>query len=1119
MNLLFATFLALIVWLVIGKLIIPKFKEMNFRKSKFAELTKVGWIAALGYIKKFSLYAAITYAGIWIFLKTINLLAFFFKSSDGIIEAFFNLLTGIYERLNVINDKKFIVVLLILSVIFIVLITQNARKYARSIYDKLSKDYQEGKLPRLEPSIEMEEVNKNISDFEEEFESIAAIPPGSLELQDQEKQAYYLEYFKQIIPALKFHWQDLDIRRRIIPELEKEDDTKKKKGSRWAKLITFFTSKGLVKSLYNTSKTLGTLGLVFILLSFLGASKSLIKNDTNEVVLKITNLDLQNQQKNINEKWQETLSQEVIAQPEEEDLEWDDEDEKTLDEISRHFELAIANSITSSLKPTSQADNFRLRANAVKEQAIKTFATSAEGTVKPGYEILEQGSRLTDIEPELNLSKKYSQVYSRNINKSEPTTSIGKQFRQNLKQKVQSNKGIWNSVKSNYQSSLKAFSTSATPKEVLGMILGESFEELVSGTGKLIESGSFEGKILEDMVGRTGNKTAKTWIDVKMNQFTDDLVHMQYGEALDNVIKTKTPAEKFMSYAVKDLDFPTVERVGENLSQHPPSLDYQPLSRKEISDSKIAIRKLSNQIPNRRAVFADAITDYKYYFPGQAGMEAESAAAEFLIENAVGSASNGNSPRKPSTSSKPKTGTAKGKIASNLPAGRARSFKALRGFRRIGGVLIGQDPSNTGNTEVDFRDITWKDLGNKMEIFLHRSDGEVISTGIYDKDIINQAIAYVADGRLITVTMVNGGPLLKFYDNDSNLISMLKILVHPALVDTDLGCKAIRLDRLVDIYASGRNNEKVKFASKSFSYQNFLYKWVAYLNMRETPSNNYNELELGELDKIIDNYTNSIVDNWIDIYDVLKKGEVLNTSTTSHLVSKPEYYNKEIVSLIKSSIIKSKGNFDEFFNLIKNQKIPSSEPFIKADTEIWSGVRELPYQVDNELSFLGPTEDYNSNLYPLSFIRQIVFSPIEHTDDEYNDIEQVDEDPWGFPELKKEGIIENLVWEGVSHDTSGSDLVVLNQMKTFTNIQRIFRVAMNGDLGYDFPVEKLAELAKQTSSYINYTPTPTWNSSRFQWDQFQQRSLYAEIPDLVNDLKSLWFSQGIEDKKNQNPCN
>jgi len=74
-----------------------------------------------------------------------------------------------------------------------------------------------------------------------------------------------------------------------------------------------------------------------------------------------------------------------------------------------------------------------------------------------------------------------------------------------------------------------------------------------------------------------------------------------------------------------------------------------------------------------------------------------------------------------------------------------------------------------------------------------------------------------------------------------------------------------------------------------------------------------------------------------------------------------------------------------------------------------------------------------------------------------------------------EGVMEEestrIVLSGVHN--SGED-ELLQRLKDFTVLQRLFRLAFNGQLGEEFPVEKLVDLARQTHTPGPPCPTPRW---------------------------------------------
>lgn len=122
---------------------------------------------------------------------------------------------------------------------------------------------------------------------------------------------------------------------------------------------------------------------------------------------------------------------------------------------------------------------------------------------------------------------------------------------------------------------------------------------------------------------------------------------------------------------------------------------------------------------------------------------------------------------------------------------RAHSYSRLRGFARVGGVLIGRDPETSiAVPKIDIIDFHFSISpmpNSDLMLEVEHGDGTRVMLGPYNPAIAHFALAYAADGRPTTVSMISAEPL---HD--------LKVLLHPALVDTGLGCRAIRLDQFVD---------------------------------------------------------------------------------------------------------------------------------------------------------------------------------------------------------------------------------------------------------------------------------------------------------------------------------
>ncbi len=440
----------------------------------------------------------------------------------------------------------------------------------------------------------------------------------------------------------------------------------------------------------------------------------------------------------------------------------------------------------------------------------------------------------------------------------------------------------------------------------------------------------------------------------------------------------------------------------------------------------------------------DALAEYNDHFPRSAAQEAESALGRTLQTYRVAS-----------------DVEAFAQVA-ELKVARAASFSMLRGFSRVGGVLIGESPENPQD-HADIRDMTWQTSGRAVTISFKDGSGRVSSFGPFDIGIVHQALGYAADGRPVAVTMTTAHPL-----------PQLKIHLHPSLLDTPLGCRVEQLDRLVDTYAGRQLPERDQITQR-YEQQLAVYN-VAWANRLLLLAN-----EIGEKASRLKDRANSIIESDRDLAGQgLKQAGLIETG--SIFKRKPEFFDPDIVFATASC---KRDEVDAFQRCVSDH-FRASTAFESRDNDAlgrwfyghasfmpWSGVRERKFRITNDLSFLR-RPDGNSltdQLWPFDFIVQIAFtSPAVNLPEKAKD-GYVDERPVEFDEIKPQ--IQKLVAEGIQRDFH----LMFEDLKQFAVLQRMFRSALKGYLGKQFPAEKLVILTEETAGAIPYFHTFRWNSS------------------------------------------
>ena len=181
------------------------------------------------------------------------------------------------------------------------------------------------------------------------------------------------------------------------------------------------------------------------------------------------------------------------------------------------------------------------------------------------------------------------------------------------------------------------------------------------------------------------------------------------------------------------------------------------------------------------------------------------------------------------------------------------------------------------------------------------------------------------------------------------------------------------------------------------------------------------------------------------------------------------------------------------------------EALFPADNHQVSGVREMPYSIDSELSFLRPGPNQNPDLFPLDFIRQIVSKP-KNTGES-----NPEEAPWIFPQ-QSSGLVTRMVSAGVKKYPA--DGAALDQFRNFTLLQRLFKTAFEGGFGHHFPVEKLSEMAGATRTALHESQTPAWD---FTFDG--ERRIKEQLPaNQVNLYRQLYQTLNVDVARRQLDC-
>ena len=720
----------------------------------------------------------------------------------------------------------------------------------------------------------------------------------------------------------------------------------------------------------------------------------------------------------------------------------------------------------------------------------------------------------------------------------------------------------------------------------IGALLGVTgLEELVPGPAGVLVRGGAEGAIniaVEDRIRKADSEyldksalaAAKAQLiaalkngglspDAAENlaRFLDPRTLARYRQVMDQV----TPPDVSRAFAVDDV----------------PQFALQDGSESTIASNKVATELgESFFLPDSNM---DILSSYSSIFPGVHGQAAGTLHARILQQLYPDLAERQFGPLLNATSTTPDAGSVRTIVptdesaAARTMVSRARSYSALRGYARVGGVLIGRapdpDPDHPSLSIDRFTHSILPGPAPGLELRLTHDDDAEVVLGPYDPAIAHLALSYAADGRPLAVTIIRAGPL-----------EDRKILLHPALLDTGLGCRTIQLDRIISSLPNDGFRALLRQATdRAFGLIDiYRHAWAIRTNAvtteldplfgidtprklsTETPENpdltnaphtlaqpsllglvpaeqivrllTDEGDQIREPSEIYARYSGAM----IEIATKIQKTEIQPERADAalralrddpHAALKPlrrlpAYFDSHLVGLIERcsanetpsltirhmlACVRTNSTMLQALQHFLNPHFSGLAPPPKP--ELLYGVREHGYTLTPDLDFA--RRPITAEVGPLRFMAQIAMSspPYLATNDRpwyENTGDQVTgylgPEPWELEELDTE--LQDSVIELI--DNNADALAVFEDMADFTVLQRLFRAALDGRLGPEFPTENLVRLASETARHVNPEPLRT-----FRWlASTPDNNSINDDPEGINSyndrVTTLWDTFDIE---------
>lgn len=767
--------------------------------------------------------------------------------------------------------------------------------------------------------------------------------------------------------------------------------------------------------------------------------------------------------------------------------------------------LVLDNRPVTDFAPSPRSED--LRRAAVRQRLLKRLKPAGEVEIAPfGAAQTEVAFPVADVgappaEPTTSggeIERQMAEVITRTEPAADgPRTALGRSYRQWLNTNVaDKHDARWGKLVE-VSRSLPPTSFANTPPDVVRTLWTESLGLALGGVDQMPPAAQQAAQI---MIDATGN-ALHSWFETSAKSFTRGLLD---GKSIEQA------AAQITGY---DPDSPTldVEKLAKfdqwykaqatndavltklDLDPHPPALTVRgpPQGSRQVIEQSLEKWKAFNtaqKIAFNAGRATESLLAMEDCFPGQSGADVlsyRSSVQNKFSDSAIGEAQLANQKVLPDAQQNAEKGE-----ASERAFKVARDFSLLDGYTRVGGVLIGRPADDVSDPQIV--GLRWNpDGANALRLELIKADGASIALGRpFQRSMIRQALTYAADGRPMAATIINVHP-----------IEVHKVIVHPALIDTPLGQSAIDLDKFIfeQVFPrkGGGGSTKRAKAAADFSERTtrargevelYRFAWLARLERAR-----YGK----ELQPLFERSTNGQVITAAQRYDLedlradRKAARLAEIALRGAAIAEPdsplldaELFDQKLVGELRAYAGKSLKELQQYLaekslsgirdayelgGLGAVEGLVTSWLMPPPQSEIVSGVRDGAYSVDAELSALKlpPRAEPLKDLAPLTFVVQMAFA-----DDSRRDVEPSSR-PWRFGKETDQIVPVLQAWLDTPSNADGR--AVFEDMREFTVLQRLFRLAFSGGLGASFPIEQLESLADVVRDATASAATPRWD--------------------------------------------
>lgn len=574
------------------------------------------------------------------------------------------------------------------------------------------------------------------------------------------------------------------------------------------------------------------------------------------------------------------------------------------------------------------------------------------------------------------------------------------------------------------------------------------------------------GKQGQKLVSDFGKKTLNTWLGNFARSFVADLVveaarpdvrHVFHqAPAFEASASTREFLNEFAAAAGKHWD------------------DTGPAGEEVRMAAALAKTVAGEQSSARRALISDGLAGYEALFPSQLGAG---------VGSSGGSGSSGSGGSSGSSGSGGSSGSSGGDAErrwqpdggtvgeTEAGSGGGRSFAQLRAttFRLASrsayarGVVIGRDYSAK---DVAIDDLRWtmRPAGNGgatgvgLELKVDRTWRDI---GAFEAAVVNQALRYGADRRVVATTITPG---------DGEIVQRVTSL-HPALADTPLGCRVVELDRVIDALSDPKSDAGPPIFEQMRRDRTQMDYWLKVLTLADIVSN----ARGGGTCPVV------LIDQRVKKY---KLGEVgfskAMTATVDRFIAEEEGKrpgSTQFFAKAHQCAIGPKAQLAQCLCDLAASPAAAISPYWMP-LDHTSQVREREARLTRDLSWLRRSPD---RLGAVDFWVHTTLAL--HVRPLYGE-SRVDDDAStaaiDFPADQLTSLraqVQARLSQYLSTRLRNPSMdEFMSPVEDFILLQRLFRAGLDGRFGANFPTAKLITLERQTRPFVPSQPTIRWEA-------------------------------------------